>query len=90
MDDSDDYEDYSDSPDDEPEQHGGPSTIASAAVTILTPAQLVQEMSQLARETASVIGLTEAVCRLLLHQFKWNKEKVLERYANKSVLHGRR
>ncbi|KAH7730661.1 ubiquitin-conjugating enzyme E2-binding protein 1 [Aphelenchoides avenae] len=83
MDDSDDYEDYSDSPDDEPEQHGGPSTIASAAVTILTPAQLVQEMSQLARETASVIGLTEAVCRLLLHQFKWNKEKVLERHANK-------
>lgn len=38
-------------------------------------------MNKTALETSNVIGYSAAICRILLHHYKWNKETLLERYV---------
>ncbi|KAH7709902.1 ubiquitin-conjugating enzyme E2-binding protein 1 [Aphelenchoides avenae] len=42
--------------------------------------ELVSMMNKIALETSSVLGYPEAVCRILLHHYKWDKETLLERF----------
>jgi hypothetical protein len=46
---------------------------------IMKQDELVSMMNKIDLETCSVIGYQIAVCRILLHHYKWNKETLLER-----------
>ncbi|KAH7728491.1 E3 ubiquitin-protein ligase arih1 [Aphelenchoides avenae] len=47
---------------------------------IMKQDELVSVMNKIALETSSVVGYPGAICRILLHHFKWNKETLLERF----------
>ncbi|XP_055377371.1 E3 ubiquitin-protein ligase ariadne-1 [Condylostylus longicornis] len=47
---------------------------------VLTTDQIVQLMNDLIAEVVNVINIPATTTRILLHHFKWDKEKLMERY----------
>lgn len=47
---------------------------------VLTTEQIMQHMSDSIREVNSVVQLPPTITRILLNHFKWDKEKLYERY----------
>lgn len=47
---------------------------------VLTTEQIMQHMSDCIREVNSVVQLPPTITRILLNHFKWDKEKLYERY----------
>ncbi len=47
---------------------------------VLTAQKILQNMDETIKEVNSVIELTPTVTRILLHHFRWDKEKLMERF----------
>ena len=47
---------------------------------ILTPEKIVQDMVESIREVNQIIQLPPTTARILLHHFRWDKEKLMERF----------
>ena len=47
---------------------------------VLTPEKIVQSMIESIREVNQVIQLPPTTTRILLHHFRWDKEKLMERF----------
>jgi len=76
-----------DAEDGDEELFGGDETVrggslrATKSYQVLEKEQLISESSSLINETKEVLGLpSKALTAVLLRHFKWNKEKLIERY----------
>ena len=49
---------------------------------VLTPEMIVKNMIETIREVNQVIQLPPTTTRILLHHFRWDKEKLMERFYN--------
>ena len=47
---------------------------------VLTPDKIVQHMIECIKEVNQVVELPATTTRILLHHFRWDKEKLMERY----------
>ncbi len=47
---------------------------------VLTPELIIENMDETIREVNQVIELTPTITRILLHHFRWDKEKLMERF----------
>ena len=47
---------------------------------VLTPDKIVQHMIECIKEVNQVLELTPTTTRILLHHFRWDKEKLMERF----------
>jgi ariadne-1 len=84
----DDYEAHSSSSDDEGiamDSNGvSDSQDKQRDYRVIKQDELLAEMNRIALETSSVIGFPAAICRILLHHYKWNKETLLEKFFEAS------
>lgn len=47
---------------------------------ILNRNDIIDELNVLSKDTSSVLGLSDSICKALLYHFKWNTETLLERF----------
>ncbi len=47
---------------------------------VLTPEKIVQHMIECIKEVNQILELSSTTARILLHHFKWDKEKLMERF----------
>jgi hypothetical protein len=47
---------------------------------VLTPDKIVQHMIECIKEVNQILELSSTTARILLHHFKWDKEKLMERF----------
>jgi hypothetical protein len=41
--------------------------------------ELLKELNALVADTSAVIGFSDGICKILLHNFHWNKEFLIEK-----------
>lgn len=58
----------------------GNISIVDGKYTITEISQVMPIMRNLVTEVSALLRLNEDICQLLLQQYKWNKEKLLEMY----------
>ncbi|KAI6233073.1 RBR-type E3 ubiquitin transferase [Aphelenchoides fujianensis] len=47
---------------------------------MLNQEEVLSELNQMANETSVVLGFSPAICKILLHNFHWNKEFLIEKF----------
>ena len=52
---------------------------------ILNPEEIVQSMVDCIKEVNQVLQIPATTTRILLNHFRWDKEKLMERYLNNSL-----